>query len=140
MNNRFLTRKNGLSIAVAIGLGLVGTAAMAQSNSSGVIFGRTTPGAVIHVDNKDTGLSRDITVASDGRYRASSLPVGNYKVSLEQDGKIVDTRDNVAVTIGGTEVSFPPRLPPKALRTSRVCRSSPMPCRRSTCPRSTRAP
>jgi hypothetical protein len=106
MNNRFITRKNGLSIAVAIGLGLVGTAAMAQSNSSGVIFGRTTPGAVIHVDNKDNGLSRDITVAADGRYRASSLPVGNYKVSLEQDGKVVDTRDNVAVSIGGTEVSF----------------------------------
>jgi hypothetical protein len=106
MNQRFLTRKNGLALAVGIGLGLVGGNALAQSNASGVIFGRTAPGATIHVQNKDTGQNRDLTVGTDGRYRATALPIGNYKVSLEQDGKVVDTRDNVSVAIGGTEVSF----------------------------------
>ena len=96
------------ALAVALGMSLAGTA-MAQSNASGVIFGRVdaSRGNTIHLENIDTGQSRDITVDSAGRYRASSLPVGRYKVSLVKDGQTVESRDNVLVAVGtGSDVSF----------------------------------
>jgi hypothetical protein len=97
------------SLAIGLGLCLVGTGAIAQSNASGAIFGATTaaPGQTIHIVNKGSGLTRDVPVDSSGRYRASSLPTGTYTVSLQKDGKTVSTRDNVAVNIaGGADVSF----------------------------------
>jgi hypothetical protein len=104
--NRMLRRT---ALAAALGLSLTSGVVLAQSNSSGVIFGRTAagPGTTVHIENTNTGLTRDIVVDADGRYRASSLPVGRYKVSLERDGQVVQTRDDVRVNIGtGTDVSF----------------------------------
>ncbi|TCV94048.1 TonB-dependent receptor-like protein [Luteibacter rhizovicinus] len=96
--------------ALALALGLsIGGVAHAQSNASGVVFGRTAAdaGTVVHLQNKDTGFSRDITVDADGRYRASSLPVGRYDVSVMRNGTVVQTREDVAVQLGtGTDVSF----------------------------------
>jgi hypothetical protein len=96
------------AMAVALGASLTSGIAFAQSNSSGVIFGdAATPGAVIHIENPNTGLTRDITTDSQGRYRATSLPVGTYTVTLQQNGQTVETRNNVQVRIGtGTNVSF----------------------------------
>ncbi|MEV8521046.1 TonB-dependent receptor [Dyella marensis] len=95
------------ALAIALGMSLAGTA-MAQSNASGVIFGRSAEaGSTIHIENLDTGLARDIAVDADGRYRAGSLPVGRYKVTVQKDGKTLDTRDNVQVALGsGVDVSF----------------------------------
>jgi hypothetical protein len=96
------------ALAAALSLALVGVAA-AQSNASGVIFGNagSAAGATIHLENLNTGLARDITVESNGRYRATSLPVGTYKVTLQRGGKVVATRENVQVRLGsGTDVSF----------------------------------
>jgi hypothetical protein len=93
-------------------MGLFGSgieSVFAQSNASGVIFGRAVaaPGTTVHLENLDTGLARDISVDADGRYRASSLPVGRYRVTLQRDGQTVDTRENVQVAVGtGAEVSF----------------------------------
>ncbi|KRE97654.1 hypothetical protein ASG87_15505 [Frateuria sp. Soil773] len=87
----------------------LGGVAMAQSNASGVIFGTAgqAAGATVHLENLNTGLSRDIAVDQSGRYRASSLPIGNYKVTLVKDGQVVETRDNVQVRLGtGVDVSF----------------------------------
>jgi hypothetical protein len=95
------------ALALALGMSLAGTA-MAQSNASGVIFGRSAEaGSTIHIENLDTGFARDIGVDSDGRYRAASLPVGRYKVSVQKDGKTLESRDNVQVALGGgVDVSF----------------------------------
>ena len=95
------------ALAVALIAGIAGSAtSFAQSNASGVIFGRAE-GGTIHLENIDTGLVRDIEVGTDGRYRASSLPIGVYKVSLVRDGTTVDSRNSVQVTVGqGTDVSF----------------------------------
>lgn len=96
------------TLALALGIALCGTA-HAQSNASGVIFGRVAAarGAVVHLENRDTGLKRDIAIDADGRYRATSLPIGRYAVSLVRDGATVTTRDDLAVQIGtGTEVPF----------------------------------
>ncbi|WP_162253085.1 TonB-dependent receptor [Rhodanobacter sp. Soil772] len=82
---------------------------MAQSNASGVIFGNAgdVPGATVHLQNVNTGQSRDITVEANGRYRATSLPVGTYTVTLKRDGQVVGSRENVQVRVGsGTDVSF----------------------------------
>jgi hypothetical protein len=96
-------------LSVALGLALGSGAVLAQSNAAGAIFGRTqaAPGTTVHVENVDTGLSRDVTVGNDGRYRAGSLPIGRYRVTLQRDGSVLSTQDNVQVNVGvSTEVSF----------------------------------
>jgi len=101
-----LWRYTALAAAMSLGLGGV---AMAQSNASGVIFGNAgnAPGATVHLENVNTGQSRDITVEANGRYRATSLPVGTYTVTLKRDGQVVGSRENVQVRVGsGTDVSF----------------------------------
>ncbi|MET0618566.1 MAG: TonB-dependent receptor, partial [Luteibacter sp.] len=96
--------------ALALALGLAATGSVhAQSNASGVVFGRVSieQGTVVHLQNVDTGLARDIAVDAEGRYRASSLPVGRYTISLMRAGTTVSTRENVSVNVGtGTDVSF----------------------------------
>jgi carboxypeptidase family protein/TonB-dependent receptor-like protein len=83
------------------------TPAFAQSNASGVIFGRAAAGDTVRVENLDTGLVREISTDSEGRYRAPSLPVGRYRVDLKRDGSTAQSRDNVSVNLGaGTDVSF----------------------------------
>ncbi|WP_426700016.1 TonB-dependent receptor [Rhodanobacter sp. Col0626] len=101
-----LWRPTALAVALSLGLGGV---AMAQSNASGVIFGNAgnAAGATVHLENTNTGQIRDIGVESSGRYRATSLPVGTYTVTLRRDGQVVGTRENVQVRLGsGTDVSF----------------------------------
>jgi len=95
------------TLAVALSMSIAGVA-VAQSNASGTIFGRADDaGATVHIENVDTGLTRDIGLDSSGRYRAASLPVGRYRVSLQKDGQTINTRDNVQVVVStGTEISF----------------------------------
>ncbi|HEX8777998.1 MAG TPA: carboxypeptidase-like regulatory domain-containing protein, partial [Rhodanobacter sp.] len=53
------------------------------------------------------GLHRHVTVDASGRYSLRNLPMATYTVSLQKDGKIVDTRANIPVTVGrGAEVDF----------------------------------
>jgi hypothetical protein len=101
-------RRTALAVALATGLATSG-AALAQSNASGVIYGTTQPaaGTTVQVVNLDTGQTRTLDVDSAGRYRASSLPVGRYKVTLQRDGQAVATRDNVNVSVNsGVDISF----------------------------------
>jgi hypothetical protein len=99
-------RRTSLAIGLGLGLGLLSTATISQS-VVGAIFGQAEANSSVVIENVDTGLTRTITVDSSGRYRASSLPIGKYKVTLQQNGAAVSTRDNVMVNIaGGTEVSF----------------------------------
>jgi hypothetical protein len=97
-------RHTALAVALSMSLGGV---AMAQSNATGTIFGSAgTPGSTVHVVNTDTGFSRDIQVDQSGRYRASSLPVGNYKVTLVQNGQEVSSRNVTLQVGGGVDASF----------------------------------
>ncbi|MEO7071811.1 MAG: carboxypeptidase-like regulatory domain-containing protein, partial [Rhodanobacter sp.] len=99
-------RRTSLAIGLGLGLGLLSTASFSQS-VVGAIFGQAAANSSVVIENVDTGLTRTINVDSSGRYRASSLPSGKYKVTLQQNGAAVSTRDNVMVNIaGGTEVSF----------------------------------
>ncbi|HEY4091858.1 MAG TPA: TonB-dependent receptor [Luteibacter sp.] len=99
-------RKLTLAVAFAVAAAASG-GAFAQSNATGAIYGSATPGDVIHIENSATGLKRDITVDSNGRYRANSLPIGTYDVTLMHNGAATDTHKNVQTLISqGTDVSF----------------------------------
>lgn len=101
-----VSKRHAIALAVAVALGGAGVA-QAQSNATGTIYGSATPGAIVHIENTGTGLKRDLPVDAGGRYRASALPIGVYKVSLVKDGTTVETHDNVQTSISqGTDVSF----------------------------------
>lgn len=103
MRRRVLKRT---ALGVALGMCFAG-GVQAQSNASGTIFGAGEPGSVVLIESTDTGLVRQVSVDSNGRYRAPSLPVGRYRVSLQKEGQSVATRENVSVLLGtGSEVSF----------------------------------
>src|SRR6201991_4401122 len=95
------------ALALAIGLGTVSGAVFAQS-TTGSIFGQAPEGAGQTVTvTSDTGVSRTVNVDAAGRYTVGSLPLGNYKVTLNRDGAAVDSRSNVTLRVGaGTEVAF----------------------------------
>ncbi len=100
-------RRTALALAIATGVSLSGQV-LAQS-TTGSVFG-TAPvsaGETVRIVSSGTGLTREVSVGSDGRYGANQLPVGDYTVSLMQGGKVVSSRDHVQVSVsGGTAVPF----------------------------------
>jgi hypothetical protein len=106
-HNRAAMLGRRTALALAIGLGTVSGAAFAQS-TTGSIFGQVPAGAGQTVTaTNETGVSRTVPVDAAGRYSISSLPLGNYKVTLNKDGAAVDSRSDVTLRVGaGTEVGF----------------------------------
>jgi outer membrane receptor protein involved in Fe transport len=98
-------RRSTLAFALAASLGGTGTV-LAQA-TTGTIFGQATPGSTVQAVGSN-GVSRDVPVGQDGRYRIGNLPVGgSYTVNLMQNGQVTDSRKNVPLTVGaGSEVSF----------------------------------
>lgn len=98
-----------LLLTAAIGTSLLSmSTAQAQSNATGSIFGSGgAPGAAVVIENLDTGVTREVKIDANGRYAASALPVGRYKVTLQKDGQSIASKDDVNVVLGaGSEVSF----------------------------------
>ncbi|MFC5436715.1 carboxypeptidase regulatory-like domain-containing protein [Rhodanobacter umsongensis] len=95
------------SLAIGLGLCLVGTGALAQS-TTGSIFGQVQPGSGESVLVKSSsGITRQVAVDSTGRYTVDALPLGSYTVTLQHNGQATDSRSNVTLRVGsGTEVSF----------------------------------
>ncbi|GHF77288.1 TonB-dependent receptor [Thalassotalea marina] len=88
-----------LAISAALGLTLP---AIAADNTSGSIYGTTQAGSTVTIKNQDTGLTRTITVGSDGRFTFTRVPTGNYVVT-DANGK----KQNLVVRIGsGTLANF----------------------------------
>lgn len=85
------------ALSLAFGGAALGVAvmspAMAQSNASGSIYGVVPAGSGVQVlvENPDIGVRRTLTPDAAGRFTASSLPSGTYKVSQLRDGQVVDT-------------------------------------------------
>jgi len=86
----------------------VSAPAMAQSNATGNIVGRVDApaGASVHLTNLDTGLQRAITPDANGRYQATSLPVGRYKVELKRGDQVEKTQDVEVILGQGVDASF----------------------------------
>jgi hypothetical protein len=100
-------RHTALALAVAVGFGISGQA-FAQA-TTGSVFGSApvAAGETVRVVSSSTGFTREVAVGKDGRFGANQLPIGNYTVSLLQNGKVVASHDNVQVSVsGGTSVPF----------------------------------
>ena len=99
------------ALAIAFGAAVlsigVSPVAMAQTNTTGIVFGQAAAGATVVLVNKDTGARRSITVDNTGRFSVQALATGNYKVESVVNGKVVSSSDDVEVRLGqGTEVSL----------------------------------
>jgi hypothetical protein len=104
VSNRPAIRRTALAIALSMGFA---GAAFAQS-TTGSIFGDApaAQGETVLIQNA-TGFSREVAVDSSGRFAANQLPLGDYTVTLRQNGQDVDSRKNVTLRVGaGTQVSF----------------------------------
>ncbi|MYN09005.1 TonB-dependent receptor [Pseudoduganella aquatica] len=109
-----MLRKTVLVRALTIAFGAaamsaaVVPAAMAQSNAAGNIFGRVDApaGASVVMQNTDTGAKRTISPDASGRYNATAMSPGHYKVELVRDGKTVDTREVDVIVGQGVDASF----------------------------------
>ncbi|GAA5076614.1 TonB-dependent receptor [Lysobacter panacisoli] len=101
--NRALRRS---ALTVALGL-CFASSVHAQSNTAGAVFGQAAAGDTVLVENPATGFKREIRVGSDGQYRASALPTGSYRVTLQRADGTSSVRENVTVNVGtGTSVNF----------------------------------
>ncbi len=83
--------------------------AMAQSNATGTVYGTVAPGSNVQVlvENPATGLRRTLTPDAAGRFTASALPTGSYRVSQLRDGKVVSTVEVEAGIGTNAEAVFP---------------------------------
>lgn len=85
------------ALCIALGLSLA-TAAYAQSNTTGAVAGHAAPGDSITIENTNTGFSRTLTAGTDGGYRFSSLPTGQYTITRKgADGSSATRTASVSV-------------------------------------------
>src|ERR1700676_2710465 len=91
---------------VALNLLLTAIPALAQLPTATILgtvkdaTGAVVPGASVTAKNVDTGSSRTANTESDGSYRFSALPVGNYEVDIEHVGFSKETRKGLTLTVG----------------------------------------
>ncbi|MFZ6741901.1 TonB-dependent receptor [Undibacterium sp. JH2W] len=97
-----------LMLAFGAGVMTVGYQAdvMAQSNTTGTISGTVTMKAntSVSVVGVDNGVKRVITPDANGQFRLTSVPTGNYKVSLLEGSSVVGVQD-LEVRIGQDSVA-----------------------------------
>ena len=120
-----LVRALSIAFSTAALTAAVVPAALAQSNAAGNIYGNVeaAAGSTVVLLNTDTGLKRTIVPDSTGRYFATALPPGHYKVELVRDGQVSKTVEvddpklvSKALSLEGFErVDAVEATPPKAL-------------------------
>ncbi|MGN6281276.1 TonB-dependent receptor [Frateuria sp.] len=102
--NRPAIRRTTLAVALSVGFAGV---AFAQA-TTGSIFGDApaAQGETVLIQSS-TGFTREVAVDASGHFVANQLPLGDYTVTLRQNGQDVDSRKNVTLRVGaGTQVSF----------------------------------
>lgn len=114
-SNQLLFRKTLVARALFVAFGAatvaggIHTSAYAQTNATGTIFGQVAvvPGLTIAIVNTENGARRVLTPDANGRFTATSLTTGNYRVEQVVNGNVTKTSDPIEVRIGqGSEVSF----------------------------------
>src|SRR5262245_43014699 len=109
MRNRVYIQRINLLIAVLLAAQL-GASALAQSQASGgAIQGTVTDsnGAVVaeaKVRSKSlqTGIEREANTGSDGLYRFTLLPVGDYDIAVSKQGFAETKLQGIKVQVGQT--------------------------------------
>jgi hypothetical protein len=95
--------------ALVVGVGLffflvvAGDAQVTTGTISGSVMdstGAVLPGARVAILNEDTGITRAAVTDGSGRYTAASLSVGNYKVTVTQEGFQTEVRSGIVLTVG----------------------------------------
>jgi outer membrane receptor protein involved in Fe transport len=87
--------------ALSIALGICFAGGVHAQSTTGSIRGTVPAGTTVVITN-NSGLTRTITADAQGRYNASSLPVGSYTVEAQGVGK-----QNVTVIVGAAvDASF----------------------------------
>jgi hypothetical protein len=87
--------------ALTIALGVCFAGAVYAQSAVGSINGEAAAGATVTIENPSTGVSRELTAGSDGRFTFPQLAPGTYKVT---SGGV--TRDVVVKVGTGSTVSF----------------------------------
>ncbi|WP_332878173.1 TonB-dependent receptor [Massilia sp. S19_KUP03_FR1] len=93
--------------AAVLSAGVIQTAS-AQSNASGNIVGTVEQpsGTTVNLVNTGTGLKRTVTPEANGRFQATTLPAGHYKVDLVRNGAVVNTVEVDVIVGQGVDASF----------------------------------
>ncbi len=100
--NRLIRRS-----VLALALGVAVQGAQAQSTTGSIVGSVAGNAGTSVVVENNSGFSREVPVDARGRYQAGNLPLGTYRVTVKRDGAVVDTRENVGITVGAsTDVSF----------------------------------
>jgi tetratricopeptide (TPR) repeat protein len=68
--------------------------------------GKPIVGATVEFFNADTGRKYDLKTNNKGEYFSLGLEPGKYKVTLSQEGKVVDSVTNFPVQLGENTVDF----------------------------------
>ncbi len=62
--------------------------------------GQPIKGAMVHIDRKDIKGKYDVKTDKKGHYGHYGLPLGTYKISVEVEGQVKDSVDNVKTKLG----------------------------------------
>lgn len=73
-------RRRALCIATGLCLASMALQPAFAQGATGAVAGRAAAGSQVTISNPQTGYTRTVTAASDGSYRLSLLPPGNYTV------------------------------------------------------------
>lgn len=103
-----LARALQLAFGAAALTAIVIQPASAQSNASGKLFGvvDAPQGATVHLAGVETGLKRSIAIDGAGRYQATALPAGHYRVELVRNGAVAQAVEVDVLAGQGAEASF----------------------------------
>ncbi|EIL99212.1 Oar protein [Rhodanobacter thiooxydans] len=90
-----------------IGACAAGSATAFAQATMGNIFGKAPAGDTVSAQSTTSGLLRRGQVDAKGRYYIGPLPVGNYTVTLEENGRPIVKHLNVPVVVDrGIKVDF----------------------------------
>ena len=65
---------------------------------------RVIPNAEVNIRNVATGVSREVTTNTDGVYVAPNLVPGTYELKFEAKGFKSETKRNIALTVGASQI------------------------------------
>jgi hypothetical protein len=94
-----------LILMIAVSLSHVSVSAQIAGAISGVVAdtdGAVLPGVEIAITHQQTGQVRREYTDDRGRYRASDLPVGTYRVKAAREGFQPSVRGDILISIGRT--------------------------------------
>jgi hypothetical protein len=96
--SRICFNAGAFSVAVMLALSIATVPVKAQSNLTGSLVGTAAKGTVVNVEEVNTGFKRSVTAGSDGDYRISALPPGQYKVSFtDANGQAQEREASVSI-------------------------------------------